>query len=80
MRVRFLQSVAGANFAYRRKREYDLPVNIALPFIKDGSAVKVEDTPALLRQQPVETAERAAPEQAVTRRGKKRGLVAGMFG
>ena len=63
MRVRFLESVAGKNFAYRPKREYDLPEHVAGEFILSGKAVLVE------------TAEASAPAAiaAAAKPGRRRG-------
>lgn len=41
MKVIFNTPVAGLNFAYRTKREYDLPDHVAAPFIRCGQAVEV---------------------------------------
>lgn len=85
MKVKFLTSVAGVNFAYRPKKEYDLPERIARDFIRAGQAVEVREAPALERAaaQAVETAVESAPEQAVSRVGNgkrnRRGRVLGLF-
>jgi len=41
MKVLFNTSVAGLNFAYRAKREYELPANVAAEFIRSGQAAEV---------------------------------------
>ena len=71
MLIQFTTSVAGANFAYRTKQKVDLRVDLARSFIKAGQAVAVSDG--------VEEAVVAAPERAVSRRGRRRGI-AGLFG
>jgi len=48
MRVEFKESVAGANFAYRTKRVYDLPDRLAAEFIRTGKAVAVAVEPQAL--------------------------------
>lgn len=45
MRVEFKEAVAGANFAYRPKRVYDLPEKIAREFVRSGKAVVLEEVP-----------------------------------
>ena len=70
MWIQFTTSVAGARFAYRNKQQVDLRVDLARGFIRAGQAVAIEA--------PIEEAVASAPEQAVVRRGKKRGL-GGLF-
>jgi hypothetical protein len=41
MKVIFSTSVAGLNFDYRPKREYDLPDEVARSFIQSGQAAEV---------------------------------------
>lgn len=41
MKVIFNTAVAGLNFAYRPKREYDLPDHVAAPFVRSGQAAEV---------------------------------------
>ena len=66
MMIQFTTSVAGANFAYRNKQKVDLRIDLARTFIKSGQAVAISDG--------IEEAVAGAPEQAVSRRRKKRGL------
>lgn len=85
MKIRFLTSVAGVNFSYRPKKEYDLPEHIARDFIRAGQAVEVREDAAAARTaaQEIETAVAPAPEQAVSRgngkAGRRRGKVLGLF-
>lgn len=59
MRIRFLTSVAGARFAYRVKKEYDLREDIAREFVKSGVAVVVDGpVPSALMQPADKTLER----------------------
>lgn len=60
MRVRFLTSVAGANFAYRQGRHYDLPDHIARDFIRSRQAEAV-----------IEEAVAPATENAMIRRRRR---------
>lgn len=70
MKIRFLDSVAGASFAYRRNQVVDLRIDLARGFIKAGQAVEHVD-PEEARVEPVETATAAAPE-AAARGGRPR--------
>lgn len=54
MKIRFTDSVAGANFAYRKNQVVDLRVDLAKEFLRARQAVEF-----------VEQAVQAAPEQAV---------------
>jgi hypothetical protein len=72
MKIRFITSVAGANFAYRPKQVIDLRIDLARGFIKAGVAVEhVEER---------ETATVTAPETATARvetgapRGRRRSI------
>ncbi len=38
MKVRFLESIAGVEFAYAKNQEADLPSDTAIQFIKEGLA------------------------------------------
>lgn len=79
MKIKFTDSVAGANFAYRRGQVVDLRVDLALGFVKAGQAVRHEDPPAPLPEQ-VETAVAAAPENAAAgKRGRRKGVLGGLF-
>lgn len=55
MRITFLESVAGANYAYDPEETVDLPPEQARAFVKRGQAVLA-----------VDAANAAAPEAAVT--------------
>ena len=68
MKIKFLDSVAGANFAYRRNQVVDLRVDVAKEFIRAKQAiVVVDDVPAAQQ-----TATAAAPEVAAQRAGGRR--------
>lgn len=71
MRIQFTTSVAGANFAYRRKQKVDLRVDLARGFIKAGQAVEIAGD--------VEEAVVHAPEKAVSRRRRRGGMLGGLL-
>lgn len=60
MKIRFIDSVAGARFAYRCGQEVDLPPEIAQDFLRAKQAVVVRDAPP-------ETETLAAPETTARR-------------
>lgn len=45
MKIKFTDSVAGANFAYQMGETHDLRPDLAKPFVRAGQAIKVEDEP-----------------------------------
>lgn len=47
MLIRFLTSVAGANFSYRPKQEVDLPDAFAQQFIRSQAAEAIHPEPAV---------------------------------
>ena len=67
MKIRFIDSVAGARFAYRMHQVVELPDDVARGFISDRQAGPHEE--------PIETATAMAPETAARRvGGRRRGL------
>lgn len=78
MRIRFINGVAGARFAYEPGDEPDLAPEIAREFVKQGVAVQldypaVEDA-AAGKDDAIETAVAAAPETTARRPRRRRGL------
>lgn len=66
MKVRFLQSIAGARFGYIPGQVADVPREEAIPWIKSGVAEALES-------QAMETASVVSPRQALVPRGRPRG-------
>jgi hypothetical protein len=67
MKIKFTDSVAGANFAYRKNQVVDLRIDLARGFVKAGQAVEFVDADQ------VEAAVSVAPETA-SRRPRRRVL------
>lgn len=62
MKIIFNTAVAGMNFSYRPKREYDLPDPVARAFIRAGQATEVAAARPVRRRggKIAETAQRLA--------------------
>lgn len=64
MRIRFVEAVAGVNFAYRPQELVDLDERTAQAFVRAGQAV--------IEPEHYEVAAATAPEVAVVKRGRFR--------